>query len=58
MPASADFSKLKEEVENADQRIRAAAAQGADELKTMVDEARTKADAHATQLSTKAQDVS
>jgi hypothetical protein len=57
MAASADFSKLKEQIENADQRIRASAAQGADELKAMVDEARTKADARADQLSTKAEEA-
>ena len=57
MPPSADFSKLKEQVEKADQRIRASAAQGADELKAMVDDARTKADARAAQLSTKAEEA-
>ena len=57
MPAQADFSTLKEQVEEADQRIRASAAQGTDELKAMVDEARTKADARAAELSTKAQET-
>ena len=55
MSPSDDFSTLKEQVETADQRIRASAAQGASELKAMVDEARTNADARAAQLGTKAQ---
>ena len=41
MPASDDFTKLKEQVEKADEHIRASAAQGVDELKAMVDRART-----------------
>ena len=53
MAVSDNFSTLKEEVETADQRIRASAAQGATELKAMVDEARTKADAGAAQISTR-----
>src|SRR4029079_380433 len=57
MAVSDDFSTLKEEVETADQRIRASAAQGATELKAMVDEARTKADAGAAQINTKAQET-
>ena len=57
MPADADFSKLKAQVEEADQRIRASAAQGVDELKEMVDEARNNADARAAELSTKAQEA-
>ena len=57
MAVSDDFSTLKEEVETADQRIRASAAQGATELKAMVDEARTKADARAAQINTKAQET-
>ena len=57
MPASTDFAKLKEQVEEADQRIRASAAQGADELKAMVDEARNNADARAAELGTKAREA-
>ena len=57
MPASTEFTKLKEQVEEADQRIRASAAQGVDELKAMVDQARTKADARADELSTKAHEA-
>ena len=57
MPASTEFTKLKEQVEGADERIRASAAKGADELKAMVDEARTKADARADELSSKAREA-
>ena len=57
MPASTEFTKLKEQVEGADQRIRASAAQGVDELKAMVDQARIKADARADELSTKAHEA-
>ena len=53
----ADFSKLKAQVEEADQRIGTSAAQGVDQLKEMVDEARTDADARAAELSTKAQEA-
>ena len=55
MPASDDFTKLKEQIEKADEHIRASAAQGVDELKAMVDQGRTKADARAAEISTKAQ---
>ena len=57
MPASTEFTKLKEQVEGADQRIRASVSQGTDELKAMVDEARSKADARADEISTKAHEA-
>ena len=57
MAASTEFTKLKEQVEAADQRIRASAGKGADELKAMVDQARTKADARADEISTKAHEA-
>ena len=57
MAVSDDFTKLKEQVEGADQRIRASATQGGDELKAMVEAARTKADARADELSTRAEEA-
>jgi DNA repair exonuclease SbcCD ATPase subunit len=57
MPASTEFTKLKEQVDGADQRIKASAAKNADELKAMVDQARAKADARADELSTKAHEA-
>ena len=57
MPPSDDFSTLKEQVETADQRIRASAAQGVAELKAMVDEARNSADTRAAQIGAKAQEA-
>jgi small-conductance mechanosensitive channel len=44
MSLSDDFTKLKEQVENADQTIRAAVAKDDAELRAMVDDARKKAD--------------
>jgi hypothetical protein len=57
MPLSDDFTKLKTQVEQADRRIREAAAQGTDELKAMVEEARKKADARAAELHTRSEDA-
>ena len=57
MPASDDFTQLKEQVEKADEHIKASAAQGVDELKAIVDDARRKADARANELSTRAQEA-
>jgi hypothetical protein len=53
MAASDDFTKLKEQVEEADRSIKAAVTQEDAELKAMVDEARKKADDRAAQLHTK-----
>ena len=53
MTASDDFTKLKEQVEEADRSIKAAVAKEDAELKTMVDDARKKADDRAAQLHTK-----
>jgi len=47
---SGDFSKLKEQVEQADRTIRASAQEGSAELKEMVDEARKNADDRAAEL--------
>jgi hypothetical protein len=57
MPVSDDFTKLKEQVENADRSIKAAVAKNDAELEAMVDEARKKADDRATQLRTKASET-
>ena len=53
MAASDDFTKLKEQVEEADRSIKAAVAQQDAELKTMVDDARKNADDRAAQLRAK-----
>ena len=53
MSLSDDFTKLKEQVDSADQSIRAAVAKDDAELEAMVDEARKKAEDRATQLATK-----
>ena len=53
MAASDDFTKLKEQVEEADRSIKAAVAQEDAELEAMVDDARKKADDRAAQLHTK-----
>ena len=50
MAASDDFTKLKEQVEEADRGIKAAVAKEDAELKAMVDDARKKADERAAQL--------
>ena len=57
MSASDNFTKLKEKVDSADREIRDAAAQGADELKAMVDEARQKADVRAAALKAKSEEA-
>jgi hypothetical protein len=57
MSVSDPFVKLKEQVEAADSRIRAAAAQDTAELKAMVDEARKHADEHAAGLGAKSEEV-
>jgi hypothetical protein len=54
MTASDDFTKLKEQVEEADRSIKAAVAKQDAELTAMVDEARKKADERAAQVSAKA----
>jgi hypothetical protein len=51
------FVTLKEQVEAADRRIRAAAAQDTAELKATVDEARKNADQHAAGLRAKSEEV-
>jgi hypothetical protein len=53
MAVSDDFTKLKEQVEEADRSIKAAVAKEDAELKTMVDDARKKADDRAAQLRAK-----
>ena len=53
MAASDDFTKLKEQVEEADRSIKAAVSKEDAELKAMVDDARKKADDRAAQLHTK-----
>ena len=57
MSVSDDFTKLKEQVETADRRIRAAAAKNQAELKAMVDEARVNADQRSAELRTKADEA-
>jgi hypothetical protein len=52
------FTKLKEQVEEADRSISAAAAQGAEELRSMVEEARRNADEGAAQLRAKSGEAS
>ena len=52
-----NFTRLKEQVETADGRIRAAAAKDQAELKAMVDEARVNADQRAAELRTKADEA-
>ena len=53
MEASDDFTKLKEQVDEADRSIKAAVAQKDAELKAMVDDARKKADDRAAQFGAK-----
>jgi hypothetical protein len=53
MGPSDDFTKLKEQVEEADRTIKAAVAQEDAELKGMVEDARKKADDRAAQLRAK-----
>jgi hypothetical protein len=53
MAASDDFTKLKEQVEEADRSIKAAVAKEDADLETMVDDARKKADDRAAQLRAK-----
>ena len=55
MAASDDFTKLKEQVEEADRSIKEAVAKEDAELKAMVDEARKNADDRAAQLRAKTQ---
>jgi hypothetical protein len=50
MAVSDDFTKLKEQVENADRSIREAAAKDAAELKAMVDKAQKNAEDRAAEL--------
>ena len=53
MPATEDFTTLKDQVDEADRTIKEAVAKKDAELKAMVDEARQKADDRAAQLGTK-----
>jgi malate synthase len=53
MSTANPFTKLKEQVEEADRSVAAAAAQGAEELRSMVEEARKHADERAAQLQAK-----
>jgi hypothetical protein len=55
--SASTIQKLKEKVDSADREIRDAAAQGADELKAMVDEARQKADVRAAALKAKSEEA-
>jgi hypothetical protein len=57
MSVSEPFVKLKDQVDAADRRIRAAAAEDTAELKAMVDKARKSADEHAAELRAKSDDV-
>jgi hypothetical protein len=57
MPVSDDFAKLKGQVEEAERRIKEAAAEDHAEAETKVDEARQKADAHAAEQRDKAQEA-
>src|SRR5215470_8739037 len=57
MTVSDGFDKLKEQVDEADRSIRAAANQGEAELKSMVEEARKNADRHADELRAKSDEV-
>jgi Tfp pilus assembly protein PilX len=57
MPVSDDFAKLKGQVEEAERRIKEAAAEDRAEAETKVDEARQKADAHAAEQRDKAQEA-
>jgi hypothetical protein len=57
MALSDDFTKLKAQVEEADQNIRAAAAQDKEALQAKVDEARKSADDLSADLLTKAQEA-
>lgn len=57
MPVSDDFTKLKKQVEEADQSIREAAAKNQAELKQMVDEARTKAETRSGELHAKSEEA-
>ena len=50
MTVSEGFDKLKEQIEEADRSIRAAASQDTAELKAMVDDARRSAEKHADEL--------
>jgi hypothetical protein len=55
MPTADPFTKLKEQVEDADREIKEAATKGDDELSAMVDEVRRKADSHAAELRVKSE---
>jgi uncharacterized protein (DUF342 family) len=57
MSLSDDFTKLKEQVESADQTIRTAVAKDDAELKAMVDDARKKADDREDELRAKSTEV-
>src|SRR5262245_46629284 len=54
---TADFTKLKTQVEEADRKIRDAVAEDSAELRSMVDEARQSADDRAAELRAKADEV-
>jgi hypothetical protein len=58
MEPSSTFSKLKDQVENADRSIREAVARDAAELKETVDEARERADKRAAELRAKGEAAS
>jgi hypothetical protein len=57
MPVSDDFAKLTAQVEEAELRIKEAAAEGHAEAETKVDEARQKADVHAAEQRDKPQEA-
>jgi hypothetical protein len=57
MAMSDDFTRLKEQVENADRTIKQAAAQEKGELKAAVEKARESADDRAAALRAKSQDA-
>jgi hypothetical protein len=57
MPVSDEFAKLKGQVEEAERRIKEAAAEDHAEAETKVDEARQKADAYAAEQRDKPQEA-
>jgi hypothetical protein len=57
MPVSDDFAKLTAQVEEAELRIKEAAAEGHAEAETKVDEARQKAEVHAAEQRDKAREA-
>jgi predicted Holliday junction resolvase-like endonuclease len=57
MSVTDNFAKLKEQVEKADQTVKAAAEQNQEEIKAKVDEARRDADKRAAELRAKSDEA-